>query len=58
MKGGVTEYINILWVLLQDLALLYDIVAESFETSVPWDRCHTLCTNVKKRIEVVRKILE
>lgn len=58
MKGEVAQENNILWVLLQDLALLYDIVAESFETSVPWDRCHTLCTNVKKRIEVVRKILE
>ena len=32
---------------------MYDIVAESFETSVPWDRCYTLCENVKKRIQLV-----
>jgi len=32
---------------LQDLALDYGIVAESFETSVPWDKCQTLCDNVK-----------
>lgn len=25
----------------------YGIVAESFETSVPWDKCETLCSNVK-----------
>ncbi|XP_037815490.1 alkyldihydroxyacetonephosphate synthase [Lucilia sericata] len=37
---------------MRDLALLYDIVAESFETSVPWDRCYSLCENVKKRIEL------
>ena len=33
--------------MLQDLSLEYGIVAESFETSVPWDRCEQLCTNVK-----------
>lgn len=25
----------------------YGIVAESFETSVPWDKCQSLCYNVK-----------
>lgn len=35
---------------IRDLALEYNVVAESFETSVAWDRCETLCTNVKKRI--------
>lgn len=30
----------------------YYIVAESFETSVPWDRCLTLCKNVKHRVAV------
>lgn len=30
------------------MALDYKIVAESFETSVPWDRAITLCSNVKK----------
>lgn len=34
----------------QDLALRYRIVAESFETSVPWDRCEALCENVKERV--------
>uniref|UniRef100_A0A182P3E9 Alkylglycerone-phosphate synthase n=1 Tax=Anopheles epiroticus TaxID=199890 RepID=A0A182P3E9_9DIPT len=32
---------------IRDLALDYSIVAESFETSVSWDRCEALCTNVK-----------
>lgn len=32
---------------LKDLGLEHYIVAESFETSVPWDRCVTLCRNVK-----------
>ncbi|XP_058062763.1 alkyldihydroxyacetonephosphate synthase [Anopheles bellator] len=32
---------------IRDLALEYSIVAESFETSVPWDRCESLCINVK-----------
>ncbi|XP_055377747.1 alkyldihydroxyacetonephosphate synthase isoform X2 [Condylostylus longicornis] len=35
---------------IRDFALSNDIVAESFETSVPWDRCSTLCRNVKARI--------
>lgn len=33
---------------MQDLALEYEIVAESFETSVPWDRALVLCNNVKQ----------
>uniref|UniRef100_A0A182NCQ5 Alkylglycerone-phosphate synthase n=1 Tax=Anopheles dirus TaxID=7168 RepID=A0A182NCQ5_9DIPT len=32
---------------IRDLALDYSIVAESFETSVSWDRCEALCINVK-----------
>lgn len=35
---------------VEDLALDYDIVAESFETSVPWDRALALCRNVKRRV--------
>ncbi|KAK9885421.1 hypothetical protein WA026_010917 [Henosepilachna vigintioctopunctata] len=35
---------------LRDIALEYRIVAESFETSVPWDRAISLCANVKQRI--------
>jgi len=27
--------------------LRYDLVGESFETSVPWDKCSSLCENVK-----------
>lgn len=36
---------------IRDLALEYNVVAESFETSVSWDRCETLCTNVKTRVK-------
>ncbi|XP_014257150.1 alkyldihydroxyacetonephosphate synthase [Cimex lectularius] len=32
---------------IRDLALEYYIVAESFETSVPWDQTINLCKNVK-----------
>lgn len=35
---------------IKDLGLDYGVVAESFETSVPWDRCLDLCRNVKERI--------
>ncbi|GJQ82270.1 hypothetical protein Trydic_g19468 [Trypoxylus dichotomus] len=35
---------------IRDLALEYFVVAESFETSVPWDRAISLCKNVKYRI--------
>lgn len=36
---------------IRDLALDYDIVAESFETSVAWDRTLSLCQNVKHRLK-------
>ncbi|ENN71142.1 hypothetical protein HUJ04_007585 [Dendroctonus ponderosae] len=32
---------------IRDLGLQYNVVAESFETSVPWDRAITLVKNVK-----------
>ncbi|KAF5293543.1 hypothetical protein FQA39_LY03028 [Lamprigera yunnana] len=32
---------------IRDLALQYFVLAESFETSVPWDRATSLCRNVK-----------
>ncbi|XP_066259700.1 alkyldihydroxyacetonephosphate synthase [Euwallacea similis] len=32
---------------IRDLALQFNVVAESFETSVPWDRAITLVKNVK-----------
>lgn len=35
---------------IRDLGLKYSVVAESFETSVPWDRVLSLCSNVKDRI--------
>ncbi|CAF4869693.1 unnamed protein product [Pieris macdunnoughi] len=35
---------------IRDLALEYDIVAESFETSVPWERTLILCRNTKRRV--------
>ncbi|XP_029647072.1 alkyldihydroxyacetonephosphate synthase, peroxisomal [Octopus sinensis] len=35
---------------IRDLAFEYYIVAESFETSCPWDRVIDLCRNVKHRV--------
>ncbi|CAG9584880.1 unnamed protein product [Danaus chrysippus] len=35
---------------IRDLALDYDIVAESFETSVSWERTLALCKNTKERV--------
>lgn len=35
---------------IRDLGLEYSVVAESFETSVPWDRVLDLCRNTKDRI--------
>ncbi|XP_041371951.1 alkyldihydroxyacetonephosphate synthase, peroxisomal-like [Gigantopelta aegis] len=35
---------------IRDLGFEYYIVSESFETSVPWDRCLDLCQNVKERL--------
>ncbi|CAH1773004.1 unnamed protein product, partial [Owenia fusiformis] len=35
---------------IRDLGFDYYIVAESFETSVPWDRVLDLCRNVKDRL--------
>ena len=34
------------------MGLDYGIVSESFETSVPWDRCLDLCRNVKERLRI------
>jgi len=34
----------------QDIALDYSIVAESFETSVPWSNVFNLCENTKLRV--------
>lgn len=35
---------------IRDLAFDYGVFAESFETSVPWDRVVVLCRNVRDRI--------
>lgn len=35
---------------IRDLALEFNILAESFETSVPWNRALSLCRNVKSRV--------
>ncbi|XP_022173101.1 alkyldihydroxyacetonephosphate synthase [Myzus persicae] len=35
---------------IRDLALEYRVVAESFETSVSWDKTLSLCDNVKKTV--------
>ncbi|KAG4080044.1 hypothetical protein HA402_006356 [Bradysia odoriphaga] len=37
---------------IRDLALEYYIVAESFETSVPWNNCENLCKNTKNRVRM------
>ncbi|XP_023221447.1 alkyldihydroxyacetonephosphate synthase, peroxisomal-like [Centruroides sculpturatus] len=36
---------------IRDLGMDYGVVAESFETSVPWDRVLDLCRNVKDRVK-------
>uniref|UniRef100_A0A8C5NBA1 Alkylglycerone-phosphate synthase n=1 Tax=Gouania willdenowi TaxID=441366 RepID=A0A8C5NBA1_GOUWI len=35
---------------LRDLGMDYYVIAESFETSVPWDRVLDVCRNVKARV--------
>jgi alkyldihydroxyacetonephosphate synthase len=35
----------------QDIGIEYGILADSFETSVPWDKVSSLCKNVKIRVE-------
>lgn len=35
---------------IRDIGLDHYVVAESFETSVPWDRALSLCKNVKHRV--------
>ena len=35
---------------IRDLGLNYHVLAESFETSVPWNRASALCRNVKARV--------
>ena len=35
---------------IRDVALDYNFMAESFETTVPWTKVHTLCAAVKERI--------
>uniref|UniRef100_A0ABD2X8K5 Alkylglycerone-phosphate synthase n=1 Tax=Trichogramma kaykai TaxID=54128 RepID=A0ABD2X8K5_9HYME len=36
---------------IRDLGLKYQILAESFETSVPWNRASALCQNVKTKVK-------
>lgn len=36
---------------IRDCGLDFGVVSESFETSVPWDKCHDLCRNVKERVQ-------
>ncbi|XP_046739151.1 alkyldihydroxyacetonephosphate synthase [Diprion similis] len=35
---------------IRDIGLEYNVVSESFETSVAWDRASSLCRNVKRRV--------
>lgn len=39
----------------QDLAMRFGVLGESFETSVPWSKCHAICRNVKARIRLEAK---
>ena len=41
------DYKNNFFYHLKDLGLDFGIVAEAFETSVPWDKCESLCRNTK-----------
>ncbi|KAG5671441.1 hypothetical protein PVAND_001637 [Polypedilum vanderplanki] len=41
---------------IRDFSLEQGIIAESFETSVPWDKCLSLCNNVKACMEAECKI--
>ncbi|KAG5671439.1 hypothetical protein PVAND_001635 [Polypedilum vanderplanki] len=47
-KGYVLTYVI---AYIRDLGLNHGIISESFETSVPWDKCLSLCINVKACIE-------
>ena len=38
------------WLFCRDVGLDFQVVSESFETSVPWDRVNDLCRNVKDRV--------
>ena len=35
---------------IRDFSMNYHFVAESFETSVPWDKVSILCKNVNRRL--------
>ncbi|CAG0887935.1 unnamed protein product [Cyprideis torosa] len=48
-RRGYTMTFSIAYI--RDFCLDYGVFAESFETSVPWDRVLHLCHNVKKRVE-------
>lgn len=50
LMDHIFSYFTDILFIFQDLGLEYDVVAESFETSVPWDRTLTLCNNVKHRV--------
>ncbi|CAB3377209.1 Hypothetical predicted protein [Cloeon dipterum] len=47
-KRGYTLTFSIAYI--RDACIDYGVLAESFETSVPWDRCANLCRSVKNTI--------
>ncbi|KAL9693838.1 hypothetical protein quinque_013123 [Culex quinquefasciatus] len=50
-KGGEKGYtMTFVIAYIRDFAMEFNIMAESFETSLPWDKCLTLCRNVKSRV--------
>ena len=50
-KNGIRGYfLTYMIAYLRDVAMNYHFIAESFETSVPWDKVQNLCVAVKARI--------
>jgi alkyldihydroxyacetonephosphate synthase len=50
-KNGIRGYfLTYMIAYLRDVAINYKFMAESFETSVPWDRVPQVCAAVKRRI--------
>jgi len=56
-KNGIRGYfLTYMIAYIRDVALDYNFMAESFETSVPWTKVHIICAAVKDRIaEEVKK---
>jgi alkyldihydroxyacetonephosphate synthase len=50
-ENGIRGYfLTFMIAYLRDFAAQYNFVAESFETSCPWSKVNTLCTNVREKL--------